>query len=331
MDELPRIRKESGVFWIEVDKVKPNSMQPRREFDEKKLEELAESVRQYGVLQPLVVIRKETEVPTGTLVEYELIAGERRLRASKIAGLDQVPVIIRDEPSEKIKLERALIENLHREDLGPFERALAFKQLVDDFKMRHHEVGAKMGKSREFVSNTIRLLSLPPEIQDGLRQGLINEGHTRPLLSLTQQPEDQFALYKEIIYRKISVREAESISRKLVKERVLRKVYQRSNEDPDAKILEDQISGALGTRVTVERRGATRRISIDFFSEEELNNFLSKIAFKKKEKSVFSSDSAINEERINTTEDDNTIALDAVINETPLREITEEATDNFTV
>ncbi|MDO8555171.1 MAG: ParB/RepB/Spo0J family partition protein [bacterium] len=331
MDELPRIRKESGVFWIEADKVKPNSMQPRREFDEEKLKELAESIRQYGVLQPLVVIRKETEVPTGTLVEYELIAGERRLRASKIAGLDQVPVIIRDEPSEKIKLELALIENLQREDLGPFERALAFKQLVDDFKMRHHEVGAKMGKSREFVSNTIRLLSLPPEIQDGLRQGLINEGHTRPLLSLTQQPEDQFALYKEIIYRKISVREAESISRKLVKERVLRKVHQRSNEDPDAKILEDQISGALGTRVTVERRGTTRRISIDFFSEEELNNFLSRIAYEKKESAVPVSDDAFSEERIGTLGESNVVVSDAFIEDAPSEKTTEETVENFTV
>lgn len=331
MDELPRIRKEGGVFWIEVDKVKPNSMQPRREFDEEKLKELAESIRQYGVLQPLVVVRKETEVPTGTLVEYELIAGERRLRASKIAGLDQVPVIIRDEPSEKIKLELALIENLQREDLGPFERALAFKQLVDEFKMRHHEVGAKMGKSREFVSNTIRLLSLPPEIQEGVKQGLISEGHTRPLLSLAQQPEEQISLYKEIIYRKISVREAEGISRKLVKERVLRKAYQNLNEDPGVKILEDQISGALGTRVTVERRGATRRISIDFFSEEELNNFLSKIASEKKEREVAVADDVSSEERTDTPEDGDVIALNTVGGETLLDEVTDEAAGNFTV
>ncbi|MDP2945918.1 MAG: ParB/RepB/Spo0J family partition protein [bacterium] len=275
-NELPRIRKESGVFWIEVEKIKPNPMQPRREFDEEKLKELSESIRQYGVLQPLVVIRKEQELENGTLVGYELIAGERRLRASQLAGLNQVPVVIREESSEKVKLELALIENLQREDLSPLERAEAFRQLVDDFKMRHHEVGAKIGKSREFVSNTIRLLSLSDEMQEGLRQRLITEGHTRPLLSLIKQPEDQLTLYKEIIYRKMTVREAENISRRLVKEFTVRKI-RVEKEDPETKYLEEQISNALGTRVLVEQKGTVKRISIDFFSEEELGNFLVKL------------------------------------------------------
>ncbi len=275
-NELPRIRKESGVFWIEVEKIKPNPMQPRREFDEEKLKELSESIRQYGVLQPLVVIRKEKEFENGTVVEYELIAGERRWRASQLAGLNQVPVVIREESSEKVKLELALIENLQREDLSPLERAEAFRQLVDDFKMRHHEVGAKIGKSREFVSNTIRLLSLSDEMQEGLRQRLITEGHTRPLLSLIRQPEDQLTLYKEIIYRKMTVREAENISRRLVKEFTVRKI-RVEKEDPETKYLEEQISNALGTRVLVEQKGTVKRISIDFFSEEELGNFLAKL------------------------------------------------------
>lgn len=271
--ELPRIRKESGVFWIEVDKIKPNSMQPRREFDEARLKELAESIRQYGVLQPLVVVRQESEVPMGTVVEYELIAGERRWRAAKIAGLGQVPVIIREDPSEKVKLELALIENIQREDLKPLERAEAFRQLVENFKMRHHEVGAKIGKSREFVSNSIRLLALPEEIQEGLSQGLIAEGHTRPLLSLSGRSDEQISLYKEIIYRKMTVREAENISRQIVKERTVAKI-KNEKEDPETRQLEEQIAEALGTRVFVERRGPARRISIDFFSEEDLKNFL---------------------------------------------------------
>lgn len=275
-NDLPRIRKESGVFWIEVDKIKPNSMQPRRVFDEQKLNELADSIKQYGVLQPLIVIRQEKEVPEGTIVEYELIAGERRWRASQLAGLTQVPVIIREDSSEKVKLELALIENLQREDLGAMERAFAFKQLVDDFKMRHHEVGAKVGKSREFVSNTIRLLALPEEIQEGLNQGLIVEGHTRPLLSLTRQKEEQIALYKEIIYRKMTVRETELASRNLVKNRILRNITEEK-EDPEAQMLERKLSDALGTRVFVERRGEGKRISIEFFSEEELAGFLSRM------------------------------------------------------
>ncbi|PIS13426.1 MAG: hypothetical protein COT67_01795 [Candidatus Tagabacteria bacterium CG09_land_8_20_14_0_10_41_14] len=274
--DLPRIRKESGVFWVELDKIKPNTMQPRRIFDDTRLGELAESIRQYGVLQPLVVIRQEKEIPDGTTVEYEIIAGERRWRASRLAGLNQVPVIIREDPSEKVKLELALIENLQREDLSAMERAGAFKQLVNDFKMRHHEIGSRVGKSREYVSNTIRLLTLPEEIQMGLKEGLINEGHTRPLLSLTNSPEAQINLYKEIIYRKMNVRDAEAASRRLMKERSSARSRQ-GIEDPETQKLQQQLSDVLGTRVSVEPRGKGKRVSIEFFSDEDLMGFLSKM------------------------------------------------------
>lgn len=278
MDNFPeRLRKESGVFLVEIDRIKPNTMQPRQVFDEAKLAELAESIKQYGVLQPLVVIRHEKEVPEGAIVEYELIAGERRCRASVLAGLTQVPVVVREEPSERVKLELALIENLQREDLGPLERAEAFKQLVDDFKLRHHEVGRKIGKSREFVSNTIRLLVLPNEIKEGLRQGLINEGHTRPLMSLVKQKDEQMVLYKEIIYRKMTVREAEQAGREIVKKYNLRSI-KREFEDPETLRLEKHLSDCLkGARVSVENKGAAKKISFEFWSDEELQNFLSKL------------------------------------------------------
>jgi ParB family chromosome partitioning protein len=276
-NDLPRIRKESGVFWIEVDKIKPNPMQPRREFEPNALRDLSESIRQYGVLQPLVVVRRESENESGIVVEYELIAGERRLRASKLAGVAQVPVIIREEPSEQIKLELALIENIQREDLNPLERAEAFRQLVEDFKMRHHEVGQKVGKSREFVSNSLRLLSLPDEIKEGLRQGLINEGHTRPLLSLTRHGLDQLSLYKEIIYRKMTVREAEKLSRNIVQQKISKSRPSRENTSEGVQMVEKQIADFLGTRVFVEQRGQAKRVSIDFFSDEELNSFMAKL------------------------------------------------------
>lgn len=267
-------RKESGVFWIETEKIKPNPMQPRKEFDPKKLAGLAESIRQYGVLQPLIVTRKEWEIPTGRMVEYELIAGERRLEASKLAGLNRVPVIIREEPPEQIKLELALIENIQREDLNPVERARAFKQLVDNFNLKHHELGTKIGKSREFVTNTLRILLLPEEIQDGLTKGLITEGHTRPLLMLSEQPEHQVLLYKEIIYKQMTVREAEKISRRIAIER-----RQKKEEPLDVGILDAQqkLSDVLGTRVSIEKRGDKGKISIEFFSEEELNSLLGRI------------------------------------------------------
>ncbi len=249
-------------------------MQPRREFDEERLAELAESIQQYGVLQPLVVSRKEFAIPTGTAVEYELIAGERRLMASKIAGLKQVPVIIREEPTERIKLELALIENIQREDLNPIERARAFKQLIDNFKLKHHEVGAKIGKSREFVTNSLRILALPEEMQAGLGKGLISEGHTRPLLMLSQQPEQQTALYKEIIYKQMNVREAERISRRIAAERARKR---EEALDPELRSLEEKLSEKLGTRVSIERKGEKGKISIEFFSDEELRSLLSRV------------------------------------------------------
>ncbi len=278
MNDLPRIRKESGVFTVEVDRIKPNTMQPRSTFEENSLKELSESIRQYGVLQPLIVVRHEKEVPTGTTVEYELIAGERRWRASKLAKLTQVPVIIREDSSEQIKLELALIENLQREDLGPIERAEAFAQLIDNFKMRHHEVGAKMGKSREFVSNSLRLLGLPNEIKDGLKEKLISEGHTRPLLSLKKQKDEQMNLYKEIIYKKMTVRDAESMARDIVKKyKTPRTRDERVLIDPESVKLQQELSNVLGTKVSVEKRGLAKKISIEFSSENDLASFLSKI------------------------------------------------------
>lgn len=275
MDNFPR---EQKIFWIEIEKINPNPMQPRSNFNEARLLDLAESIRQYGVLQPLVVVRKETEVESGTKVEYELIAGERRLRASKIAGLNQVPVIIRDDQGDKIKLELAIIENLQREDLDPLERAFAFKKLSDDFKLKHYEIGQRVGKSREFVTNSIRLLNLPEEIKRGLRERIISEGHTRPLLMLSDRKEEQMNLYIEISKKKMTVRESEAISRKIAFERARKK---DDLPDPETRLLEEKISETLGTKVMLERQGEKRRLQIEFFSDEELQSFLEKIASEK--------------------------------------------------
>jgi len=205
--------------------ISPNPFQPRQEFDEVKLNSLAQSIRQYGVLQPLVVTRKEVQKEDGGLaVEYELIAGERRLRASKIAGITQIPVIIRSgEEDGRIKLEIAIIENLQREDLNSVDRARAFSKLVNDFNHKHGEVAKKVGKSREYVSNTLRILTLPEEIITALSKGKITEGHTRPLLMLVDRPDEQYVLFKEILHKKITVREAEHISRKIAHDRVRKK------------------------------------------------------------------------------------------------------------
>lgn len=266
--------REQKIFWIEVDRIKPNPMQPRSNFDEVRLLDLAESIRQYGVLQPLVVVRKEIDVETGTRVEYELIAGERRLRAAKMAGLMQVPVIIRDDEGDKIKLELTIIENLQREDLNPLERAIAFRSLAYDFKLKHHEIGGRIGKSRVFVTNTLRLLNLPEEIQKGLRGGMISEGHMRPLLMLSDRKKEQTTLYYEILEKKLTVRQSEEISRRIAQDRARKK---DNLPDLETRLLEEKISERLGTKVILERQGEKRKLQIEFFSDEELQAFLDKI------------------------------------------------------
>lgn len=257
-----------SIYWVEVGRIKPNPFQPRKTFDEASLASLAESIRQYGVLQPLVVTRKEIERPgEGIYVEYELISGERRLRASKLAGVEQVPVVIRNgEETDRMKLELAIIENLQREDLNAIDRAVAFRRLADEFGLKHAEIGKRVGKSREYVSNTLRILLLPKEMQDALQSGNINEGHTRPLLMLLDKPQEQQTLFKEIVERRLTVRDAEQLARRVAIERV-RKTDQVS---PDLVHLERQLTERLGTRVRIEKKEQGGKVMIDFFSPEDL-------------------------------------------------------------
>lgn len=266
---------EDHIFLIEVDKIKPNPYQPRREFNEERLRDLADSIKQYGVLQPLVVTRKEYERDDGSIFsEYEIIAGERRWRASKIAGLPQVPAIIRTgEQSDKEKLELAIIENLQREDLNSVDRAQAFFRLVNEFNLSHGEVGKRVGRSREYVSNTIRILNLPQEMLDALVAGQIAEGHTRPLLMLSSRVEEQGTLFKEILIKRLTVRDTESIARRIAYDRVRNK----SNFVlPEIIELEGKLSEKYGNRVKVEGKGETGgRIMIDFNSDDELQRILS--------------------------------------------------------
>ena len=262
----------NSIFWIDVEKIKPNPFQPRREFDEARLKDLADSIRQYGVLQPLVVSRMEVLKEDGGIsVEYELIAGERRLRASTIAGLSQVPVIIRVGDDNMAKLELAIIENLQREDLIAVERARAFFRLAEEFKFTHLQIGVKVGKSREYVSNTLRLLALPQEVLDALSAGKISEGHTRPILMLADRPEEQLVLFKEIMFKKMTVRDAEKIARKIAFDRVRKKEYL---PDPEITEIEEKLQETLGTRVHIEKKEQGGYITIDFFTNEDLRTIL---------------------------------------------------------
>ena len=268
---MPSIYSNS-IFWIDTDKIKPNPYQPRRDFDVARLQDLADSIKQYGVLQPLTVSRMEKEKEGGGLLtEYELIAGERRLRAAILARVSQVPVIIREGDTALMKLELAIIENLQREDLNVVDRARAFFRLVNEFKFTHNEVAKKMGRSREYVSNTLRILTLSPEILTALSEGKITEGHTRPILMLADHPEEQIVLFKEIVYKKITVREAERLARKIAYDRVRKKEFM---PDPEIIELEEEFQEKLGTRVHIDRKELGGQIKIDYFSTEDLRAIL---------------------------------------------------------
>jgi ParB family chromosome partitioning protein len=270
----------NAIFWVEVDKIKPNPFQPRKEFDEDKLRGLASSIRQYGVLQPLTVTRREVEKPDGLVAEYELIAGERRLRASKLAGLREVPVLIRSsDETDKMKLELAIIENLQREDLNPIDRAQAFARLINDFGFKHGEIAQRVGKSREYVSNTVRLLSLPKEMQEALAEGKIAEGHTRPLLMLIDRPQEQTTLFREIMLKRLTVRDTESIARRIAFDRVRKKEYLYA---PQILEMERELAAALGTRVAIEPKENGGKLSIDFHSEDDLQTLFAALSSRLK-------------------------------------------------
>jgi len=260
--------KYDSVFWIDVDKIKPNPFQPRREFTEEGLKALAESIRQYGILQPLTVTRNDVEKEDGGLgSEYELIAGERRLRASKLAGLKQVPVVIRHGETNLTKLELAIIENLQREDLNAIDRAKALEKLIEQFGITQAECAAKIGKSREYVANSLRLLTLPEDMQNAIVNREISEGHARALLALNSRPEERETLFKEITLKKLSVRAAERIARSIAQERV-RSHHRKS---PEMVEIEKSLTETLGTRVIIETNAEGGRLLIDFFSPEDLS------------------------------------------------------------
>ena len=262
------------VFQLEVDKIKPNPYQPRRNFDEEALKELASSISEFGIIQPLTVTKKVIETSTGTDVEYELVAGERRLRASKIAGLERVPAIIRQQQPKKEKLELAIIENIQRENLNPIESARSFAQLQDDYGMTQREIAARMGKSREVVANTMRLLSLPTYIQEAISQGKISESQGRLLLGVSDL-NTQHNLFEELITKGLTVKELRNkVSNTNARENAIKRF---ENQDPELRHLAEKLSELLGTRVKVEKNGETGKITISFGSADELKGIIDRV------------------------------------------------------
>ncbi len=270
-----------AIFLIEVDKIKPNPFQPRKYFDEQALKELANSIREHGILQPLVVSKVESDTETGTAVEYQLIAGERRLRAAKIAGLERVPVIIRQVEQKSHHLEMAIIENLQRENLDAVETARSYARLQDEFGMTQREIAVRLGKSREVVANTLRLLSLPTELQVALSKGQINESQARLLLSV-ENVIAQKQLFNEIISNNLTVRDVRDRVKKIhlgaqpVEPSGFASGYP-SSHDIEIKNLEDKLKEVLGAEVKIESKGDAGKIVINFYSPEEIYGLIHKI------------------------------------------------------
>jgi ParB family chromosome partitioning protein len=257
----------AGVLEVDIKAIQPNPRQPRANIDSAQLADLTESIRTHGVLQPLIVL------PPDANNRYTLIAGERRLRASKEAGLAVVPVIIRD-TNELGQLELALIENLQRADLNPLEAADGYRQLADDFSLSHEQIAERVGKSRTAVSNTLRLLRLSAAVREALSSDQISEGHARALLGLSTAHAQSAAL-ETILQKSLNVRQTEELVRRLLGER--RKKKTRQSRSADETALEEQLQESLGTRVTLRRGQKGGSIVIRFFSDEELNALVDRL------------------------------------------------------
>lgn len=253
-----------NIVKIEISKISPNPRQPRKDFDEFLLLELANSIREHGVIQPLVATRGEGD-------RFELLAGERRLQAAKLAGLEVVPVVIRTATDQQ-KLEVGLVENLQRADLNPIEEAEALKQLVDDFNLSQEEAAKRVGKDRTVVANVLRLLTLPEEIQKALRKKKITFGHAKAVLSLKDEAR-QLALFNKILADGMTVRQVEEKVK-----RVKVKGYVRSMvKDPEIVDLEEQLQRKMATRVKINKKRKGGNIVIEYFSDEEFQGIIDKI------------------------------------------------------
>jgi ParB family chromosome partitioning protein len=260
--------KKESIFNVEIDKIRPNPNQPRKDLSEESLKELANSIREHGILQPLIVAKIEKPTERGQQVEYELVAGERRWRAAQMAGLPHVPVIIRDSAAGE-KLELALVENIQRENLNPVEAALAFKQLQEEFGLRHKDIAQKVGKSRTTITNTMRLLTLPPKVQEAMITGKISEGHGRALL--LARPSAQMSLFQTIIRNNLSVRQAEDRARKLA---LPDKPKSQGPKNPFFKKIEKELEGVIGRRVSITQRGDLGHLRIEFVNQKELDKLV---------------------------------------------------------
>jgi len=252
---------KGSIIELDIDSIESNKEQPRKTFEKESLEELVNSIRLYGVLQPIVVRKKDNK--------YEIIAGERRWRAAKEANLEKVPCIIKEaDDTQALKL--ALIENIQRENLNPIEEAYAYKTLIDEYNLTQEEVAQALGKSRSYIANTLRLLNLDEEIIDYISQGKITSGHGKALLGVKSK-KDRLKLAKEIVEKNLNVREAEKMASKISSKKSKEKSVEKN---PFISQIEDNLMRALGTKVTLTTKKNGGKIEIEFYNDDDLQRIV---------------------------------------------------------
>ncbi len=256
--------KETGrkveIIYVQTEQIKPNPFQPREDFDTQSIEELAQSIREKGVIQPLLARRRGDA--------YELIAGERRLRAANLMGLKEIPILVKD-VEDRDSLELALIENVQRQGLNPIEEAHAYQHLIEKFNVTQDKISEVLGKARVSITNTLRLLKLPHEIQAEIKKGRITFGHGRALLEV-QDTNEQRRLAQDVIAKELSVRELENLI-KLKRPKGLKRKIGQGQREPYVAVLEEELQHALGTKVRISKRKKRGHILIEFYSPEELD------------------------------------------------------------
>jgi ParB family chromosome partitioning protein len=265
LDALLPTTPETGLRQVDIDRIEPNPSQPRQRFDRQGLEELAESIKEHGIVQPLVVAAQGDD-------RFRIIVGERRWQAARLAGLEQVPVVVR-EASDRETLELALIENVQRRDLNPLEEAVAYGRLVQDFGLTQAEVGQRVGKSRTAVANTMRLLSLPETLKRAVTEERITEGHARALLSIPDV-QMQLAMLERVERDGLTVRQTEEQVRRLVEGPASRT---RTPKSPDIEAVEDELRRSLGTKVSLRHGKRGGRIVIEYYSDEEFQGLYERL------------------------------------------------------
>jgi ParB family chromosome partitioning protein len=263
---IPQRSQQVSTTEIPLARIRPNPRQPRQRMDTAELEALATSVREHGVLQPILV--------TETIDGYQLVAGERRFRASQMAGLERIPAVIR-QLADREQLELALVENLQRADLGPLEEAHAYRSLVTEFEMTHEQIAQRVGRAKSTIANTLRLLDLDPAVQAALSEGRISEGHARAIAGLAI--EQQARVATTVADQQFSVRQTEELVRRLREPRPAPAAATRARLDPDLERVEEDLRRRLGTKVTLARSRKGGRIIIEFYSDEELTQLYDRL------------------------------------------------------